>query len=63
MQQVQKMILNLPLQEVERAFQFLADPLEQSPPEELHHLSTLEWQALSLLLNQLYHEKSLHLLN
>ncbi len=54
------MLLNLPLQDVEKAFQFLANPLEEYPPEELSHLSSVEWNALSQLLTNLYEEKSLH---
>ena len=54
------MLLKLSNKEVEKAFQFLADPTEEYPPEELSHLSPVEWNALHHLLNQLYEEKKYH---
>ena len=54
------MLVNLPLQDVDKAFQFLADPLKENPPEELSHLSLLEWNALSHLLRHLYEERKHH---
>ena len=55
-----KMLLQLSNKQVEQAFQFLANPLEKYPPEELSHLSPQVWNALHWLLNQLYEEKKYH---
>ena len=56
-----KMLLdNLPLPLLERAFQYLCNPLEQQPPQELSHLSNLQWYALQNLLQALLWERELH---
>jgi hypothetical protein len=53
--------LSLPL--LERAFQFLADPQNLKPPQELSHLEMGEWMYLQAVLDRLEYERkrnSLH---
>ena len=43
---------------LEKAFQFLADPLLMRPPKELEHLEMAEWMYLQAVLDRLEYEKS-----
>jgi hypothetical protein len=54
------MLDNLPLPMLERAFQYLCNPLEKEPPQELAHLNNLQWYALQNLLQVLLWERELH---
>ena len=48
--------------QVERAFQFLADPSQKlsKPPQELQNLNQLEWFLLGRMLTHLLEEKDHH---
>ena len=51
------MLDNLSSQQVELAFQWLASPLVEPPPEELNHLNQAEWFLLQRMLDSLLLEK------
>ena len=46
--------------QVERALQWLASPVQEPPPQELESLNQAEWFLLSRLLENLLSEKERH---
>ena len=54
------MLENLSPQQVEKAFEWLASPLQDPPPEELESLKQQEWFLLQRMLECLLEEKRLH---
>ena len=50
-------LLKMSRQQLEQAMQYLADPEQEYPPENLQHLHPFEWQLLNHLLNKLEWEK------
>ncbi len=51
------MLQNLSPRQVEQAFQWLASPVQEPPPQELESLNQLEWFLLSRMLSSLLEEK------
>jgi hypothetical protein len=54
------MLQNLSPEQVELALQWLDSPVLNPPPQELEHLSQVEWYLLDHLLQSLLKEKLLH---
>jgi hypothetical protein len=52
-----KMLDKLSPRQVERAFKWLASPVQEPPPKELEPLSQVEWFLLSRMLDNLLEEK------
>jgi len=50
-------VFQLSKDQLEQAFQWLADPLPSAPPKELEPLSQYEWFLLSRMLDALLQEK------
>ena len=57
------MFLNLSLNQVEKALEWLASPPLAPLPQGLEHLSQQEWFLLSRLLESLQEEQKRHLLH
>ena len=51
------MLQSLSPQQVEQAFQWLGNPIQTPPPEELESLSQVEWFLLDRMLQALMLEK------
>ena len=51
------MLQNLSNQQLEKAFQWLASPLQVPPPQELEPLQQVEWFLLSRMLDGLMQEQ------
>jgi hypothetical protein len=51
------MIQDLSNQQVEKALEWLASPIVESPPEDLLELTQAEWFLLDRMLSQLMQEK------
>jgi hypothetical protein len=51
------MLQNLSNQQVEKALEWLASPVVESPPDELLELTQVEWFLLDRMLNHLMWEK------
>lgn len=49
--------MELSLQEVELAFQWLESPEGEPPPSELKHLNKAQWRRLAWMLESLLEEK------
>jgi hypothetical protein len=50
-------VLNLSNQQLEKAFQWLASPVQEPPPKELESLQQVEWFLLSRMLDGLLQEQ------
>ena len=56
-QEEQKMLDNLSVPQLEQAMKWLAQPIKESPPQELEKLNEMEWFLLSRMLQSLMSEK------
>ena len=54
----QSMLDNLTLPQVEKALQWIAQPIKEPPPKELEEVNDLEWFLLTRMLQELMSEKS-----
>ena len=52
------MLDNLTLPQVEKALQWIAQPIKEPPPKELEEVNDLEWFLLTRMLQELMSEKS-----
>jgi hypothetical protein len=51
------MMQNLSNQQLEKAFKWLASPVQEPPPQELENLQQVEWFLLSRMLDGLMQEQ------
>ncbi len=52
-----QVLQNLSNQQLEKAFQWLASPVQEPPPKELESLQQVEWFLLSRMLDGLLQEQ------
>jgi hypothetical protein len=52
-----QVLQNLSNQQLEKAFQWLASPVQEPPPQELENLQQVEWFLLSRMLDGLMQEQ------